>query len=215
MKVKHGVMDRGLDERLFRQRGRLCLTSPVGLISHFSQEEPFDLSQKAPGLASLCLSQSDGESIPGSSCQEEDEESLYRMSQYSPEVDQQEPSRVDQYISDLKEGKYDRVDELRTGKTGKLEKYLDSSEEESLEGEKKTQGQFGNERHLIQSESFYESDEEVDEKAYKTEKVHSESFDFDSTSEDECEESKHLVDGSYEAINVAEENGKSCEKKAD
>lgn len=38
-----------------------------------------------PGLR---LPQSDGESVPGSSCQEEDEESLYRRSQYSPEVDE-------------------------------------------------------------------------------------------------------------------------------
>lgn len=83
MKVKHGVMDRGLDERLFRQRGRL-------LLAHFSQEQPFDLSQKSPTLAGLRLPQSDGESVPGSSCQEEDEESLYRRSQYSPEVEQQE-----------------------------------------------------------------------------------------------------------------------------
>uniref|UniRef100_A0A3B5LHV1 Zinc finger protein 710 n=1 Tax=Xiphophorus couchianus TaxID=32473 RepID=A0A3B5LHV1_9TELE len=116
MKVKHGVMDRGLDERLFRQRGRLCLNRSMGLISHYSQEEPFDLSQKAPSLPSLRLSQSDGESIPGSSCQEEDEESLYRRSQYSPEVDQQEPPGADQYISDLKEGEDGRVDELRTVK---------------------------------------------------------------------------------------------------
>lgn len=104
MKVKHGVMDRGLDERrkhavkhrrcplqhvshhqssflppsVFRQRGPFCL--PNDLLTHLSQEEPFDLSQKPPAHH---LSQSDGESVPGSSCQEEDEESLY-----SPEVDQ-------------------------------------------------------------------------------------------------------------------------------
>lgn len=112
MKVKHGVMDRGLDERrkdafkhrrcpfqhlshhqssflphsVFRQRGQFCL--PNDVLTHFSQEEPFDLSQKPPGLPSHRLSQSDGESVPGSSCQEEDEESLYRRSPYSPEVDQ-------------------------------------------------------------------------------------------------------------------------------
>ena len=60
----------------------------MGLLTRFSQEEPFDLSQKPPGLPSLRLSQSDGESVPGSSCQEEDEESLYRRSQYSPEVEE-------------------------------------------------------------------------------------------------------------------------------
>ncbi|XP_054467338.1 zinc finger protein 366 [Anoplopoma fimbria] len=101
MKVKHGVMDRGLDERLFRRRGRFC--TPMSLLTRFSQEEPFDLSQKPPGLPSLRLSQSDGESVPGSSCQEEDEESLYRRSQYSPEVDQHEPAGEDQYIAELEE----------------------------------------------------------------------------------------------------------------
>ncbi|KAM9823483.1 uncharacterized protein znf366 [Syngnathus typhle] len=90
MKVKHGVMDRGLDERLFRQRGHFCLTSPMNLLGRFNQKEPFDLSQKPPGLPGL--PQSDGESVPGSSCQEEDEESLYRHSQYSPDEDLNEPS---------------------------------------------------------------------------------------------------------------------------
>ncbi|XP_061673310.1 zinc finger protein 366 isoform X2 [Syngnathoides biaculeatus] len=92
MKVKHGVMDRGLDERLFRQRGSFCLSSPMSLLGRFNQKEPFDLSQKPPGLPGLHLPQSDGESVPGSSCQEEDEESLYRHSQYSPDEDRHEPS---------------------------------------------------------------------------------------------------------------------------
>lgn len=183
----------------------------MSLISHYSQEEPFDLSQKAPSLPSLRLSQSDGESIPGSSCQEEDEESLYRRSQYSPEVDQQEPPGADQYISDLKEGEDGRVDELRTGKMPKLKKYLDSSEDESLEGEKKSQGQFGNTRRLVQSESSDESDEEVHEQGY-TERVRSESFDYDSISEDEREESKQPPDGSYEGIDVTEENWKRVDR---
>lgn len=117
MKVKHGVMDRGLDERrkdasthrrcpfqpfshrqssflplsVFRQRGQFCL--PNDVLAHFSQEEPFDLSQKPPGHH---LSQSDGESVPGSSCQEEDEESLYRRSPYSPEVEQHDREEREQ-----------------------------------------------------------------------------------------------------------------------
>ncbi|XP_061529371.1 zinc finger protein 366 [Phycodurus eques] len=91
MKVKHGIMDRGLDERLFR-RGRFCFSSPMSLLGRFNQKEPFDLSQKPPGLPGLHLPQSDGESVPGSSCQEEDEESLYRHSQYSPDEDQHERS---------------------------------------------------------------------------------------------------------------------------
>uniref|UniRef100_H2USQ9 Zinc finger protein 710 n=1 Tax=Takifugu rubripes TaxID=31033 RepID=H2USQ9_TAKRU len=111
MKVKHGVMDRGLDDRLFRQRERFCL--PNDVLTHFSQEEPFDLSQKPPGLPGHRLSQSDGESIPGSSCQEEDEESLYRRSPYSPEVDQhdqkeREEASAAQWIGgDLKQPRQD------------------------------------------------------------------------------------------------------------
>ncbi|XP_061880198.1 zinc finger protein 366 [Entelurus aequoreus] len=85
MKVKHGIMDRGLDERLFRQRVRFRLSSPMSLLGHFNQKKPFDLSQKPPSLPGHHFPQSDGESMPGSSCQEEDDESLYRRSQYSPE----------------------------------------------------------------------------------------------------------------------------------
>uniref|UniRef100_A0A3P9HSW4 Zinc finger protein 710 n=1 Tax=Oryzias latipes TaxID=8090 RepID=A0A3P9HSW4_ORYLA len=132
MKVKHGVMDRGLDERLFQQRGGLCLSGSMGLLSHFSQEEPFDLSQK-PGLR---LSQSDGESVPGSSCQEEeDEESLYRRSQYSPEVDQQEPASQEQYVSELEEKQQECPHELRSMQ--EQEKSEKSLRDEKLEEERK------------------------------------------------------------------------------
>ncbi|XP_016363019.1 zinc finger protein 366-like isoform X2 [Sinocyclocheilus anshuiensis] len=78
MKVKHGIMDQGLDARVFRRRGRLCLSGRLRILSRIGQEEPFDLSQKKQ----LRLSQSDG----GSSGREEDEDSLYRMSQYSPDL---------------------------------------------------------------------------------------------------------------------------------
>ncbi|XP_030213922.1 zinc finger protein 366 isoform X2 [Gadus morhua] len=74
MKVKHGIMDRGLDQRLFRRRGRFCLPPPLGLLTRFNQEEPCDLSQKTPDPPGLHLAHSDGESLPGSSCQEEEEE---------------------------------------------------------------------------------------------------------------------------------------------
>lgn len=92
---------------MFRQRGRFCLSTD--LLTHFSQEEPFDLSQKPPGRPSLRLSQSDGESVPGSSCLEEDEESLYRRSQYSPEVDHHE----------LEETRQESPAELRPGEKQK------------------------------------------------------------------------------------------------
>ncbi|XP_041957999.1 zinc finger protein 366 isoform X1 [Alosa sapidissima] len=85
MKVKHGIMDRGLDARVFRRRNRLCLSTQLGLLARFSQDEPFDLSRKTQPVATIRLSQSDGESVRGSSCQEEDEDSLCRLSQCSPE----------------------------------------------------------------------------------------------------------------------------------
>ncbi|RVE68050.1 hypothetical protein OJAV_G00087790 [Oryzias javanicus] len=114
---------------VFQQRGGLCLSGSMGLLSRFSQEEPFDLSQK-PGLR---LSQSDGESVPGSSCQEEeDEESLYRRSQYSPEVDQQEPASEDQYVSEMEEKQRDCPDELRPNMMQEEEKSEKSLREERL-----------------------------------------------------------------------------------
>ncbi|KAM9360925.1 LOW QUALITY PROTEIN: uncharacterized protein znf366 [Symphorus nematophorus] len=187
MKVKHGVMDRGLDERLFRQRGRFCLSTPMGILTHFSQEEPFDLSQKSPGLPSLRLSQSDGESVPGSSCQEEDEESLYRRSQYSPEVDQQV----------LEERGRGYPAELRPGEK------QNSLDEQTYERESAAEGHSvdprGDKMHLLQSEETsemaYESDSELDD---HHETGRRQSYDYDSDSElelDEPEQNQKEVDG--------------------
>lgn len=214
MKVKHGVMDRGLDERckdetiltslnfstvkaarchsnflflVFRQRGRYCLSTPMGPLSHFSQEEPFDLSQKASGLPSLRLSQSDGESVPGSSCQEEDEESLYRRSQYSPELDQPEPGGEDQYNTEVKERGPESTDDLRPGKLQKPQKYQKRSSEESSEGEMEAEEQpvllRGSQERLLQSEASYES--EADE---EPETICRRSYDHDLVSEDQEQE---------------------------
>ncbi|KAG2466965.1 ZN366 protein, partial [Polypterus senegalus] len=83
MKVKHGVMDGGLDSQGFRRRGRFRLSSQTDVMAGFVQDEPFDLSQKH--RPKLCVSQSDGESAKGSSCQEEDEEAYYGMNHSSPE----------------------------------------------------------------------------------------------------------------------------------
>nr|AIZ03412.1 zinc finger protein DC-SCRIPT [Lates calcarifer] len=208
MKVKHGVMDRGLDERLFRQRGRFCLTTPMGLLTHFSQEEPFDLSQKQPGLPSLRLSQSDGESVPGSSCQEEDEESLYRRSQYSPE---------------LEERAQGSPDELRPGEKQK-KLYQQSLDDETFERESAAEGQSVDPRsdqaHLLQSETSYESDLELDEQAYHREAGCRQSYDYDSDSDledhhqelDEAEQGKQQLDGLYgAAIDEAEHKQSSLE----
>ncbi|XP_026199692.1 zinc finger protein 366 [Anabas testudineus] len=214
MKVKHGIMDRGLDERLFRQRGRFCLSTPMGLLTHFSQEEPFDLSQKPPGLR---LSQSDGESVPGSSCQEEDEESLYRRSQYSPEVDQHEPAGVDQYNPELEERGQGSADELRPGEKEK-QMYEGSLDGDTLERESVVQESVDNRREQvhIQSKTSYESDEELGEQVYQREASFRQTYECDSDSELEDqgldEQNRQQLDGYGETdIDVKERNQSSLE----
>nr|XP_033474922.1 zinc finger protein 366 [Epinephelus lanceolatus] len=219
MKVKHGVMDRGLDERLFRQRGRFCLSTPMGLLTRFSQEEPFDLSQKPPGLPSLRLSQSDGESVPGSSCQEEDEESLYRRSQYSPEVDQHEPAGEDQYIPELEERQQGSPADHKTGEKQK-EMY-----QHSLDEQRESAAEGGDQADLLQSEETsemaYESDLELGDQVYHHETGRRQMYDYDSDSEleddhqelDEPEQSEQQMDGfSDTAIDVAGRNQNRSEK---
>lgn len=161
----------------------------MGPLSHFSQEEPFDLSQKASGLPSLRLSQSDGESVPGSSCQEEDEESLYRRSQYSPELDQPEPGGEDQYNTEVKERGRESTDGLRLGRLQKLQKYQKRSTDESSEGGMEAEKQSvllrGNQERLSQSDASYESEAEPDEEA---ETICRRSHDHDLVSEDQEQE---------------------------
>ncbi|XP_076005571.1 uncharacterized protein znf366 isoform X2 [Genypterus blacodes] len=182
MKVKHGVMDRGLDERLFRRRGRFCLSAPMGFLRRFSQEEPFDLSQKPPGLPSLRLSQSDGESVPGSSCQEEeDEESLYRRSQYSPEVDQHEAAGEDRYSPALEEG--------RPEETGKRKHQRKSHDQTHLRRERRYESEAaaaegrgspsptGNQ---VMPQQLYESDSEAGEQMFETGHRQMYAYDYDS-----------------------------------
>ncbi|XP_034728253.1 zinc finger protein 366 isoform X2 [Etheostoma cragini] len=198
MKVKHGVMDRGLDERLFRQRGRFCLSTPMGLLTRFSQKEPFDLSQKPPGLPGLRLSQSDGESVPGSSCQEEDEESLYRRSQYSPEVDPHEPAGEDQYIPELKKRGQGSPADLRSGDKQKP-RYQHSLDEQTYERELGADGRDKVPR--LQSEEIaYESGLEVGHQVYQHPTCRRKSYVYYSDSEledddDEPEQSKQQTDG--------------------
>lgn len=139
---------------VFRQRGRYCLSTPMGLLTRFSQEEPFDLSQKPPGLPILRLSQSDGESVPGSSCQEEDEESLYRRSLYSPEVDQHEPEEREQ-----------RSPGEQRAKEKRRQVYMDRLDEEVSERESESGHSVnprGEMRHLLQSDETSELVSESD-----------------------------------------------------
>ncbi|XP_035022710.2 zinc finger protein 366 isoform X1 [Hippoglossus stenolepis] len=210
MKVKHGVMDRGLDERLFRQRGRFCLTAPMGLLTHLSQEEPFDLSQKPLGLPILRLAQSDGESVPGSSCQEEeDEDSLYRRSQYSPEVDQHEPAGEEQYNPKLEERGQGSPDEKQTYQQSLTHDTGAAAEEKGSSVDPR-----GDQVQLLQSETSCESDSEPgeeEEEASHHETGHRQSCDSEMEDLhqelDEPEQSKQQLDDFYEAaINVAERN---------
>ncbi|XP_075955570.1 uncharacterized protein znf366 [Anarhichas minor] len=188
MKVKHGVMDRGLDERLFRRRGRFCMSTPMGLLTRFSQEEPFDLSQKPPGLPGLRLSQSDGESVPGSSCQEEDEESLYRRSQYSPEVDQHEPAGEDQYMAELEERGQGSPAELRPEEKQKemCQQSLEEKREAAAEGH--SGDPRGDQAHPLQSEETSEMAE----------------LEVDHQERDEPEQSKQQMDGFCDAASREE-----------
>lgn len=80
-----------------------------------------------PGLR---LPQSDGESVPGSSCQEEDEESLYRRSQYSPEVEQHE-------LDERGQGSLDELGPVETQKQIHIEKQANKrgSAAEELSGD--------------------------------------------------------------------------------
>ncbi|XP_066567751.1 zinc finger protein 366 [Amia ocellicauda] len=81
MKVKHGIMDRGLDPRGFRRRGRFRLPSPAEVMSSFVQDQPFDLSQKRRSdRESMRVGRSREEEE-----EEEEEESYYRAGPYSPE----------------------------------------------------------------------------------------------------------------------------------
>lgn len=213
MKVKHGVMDRGLDERcknmnyllhedifihtcfnlivlwfsVFRQRGQFCLTSPMGLLTHYSQEEPFDLSQKPPELPSLRLSQSDGESILGSSCQEEeDEESLYRRSQYSPEVDPHQCRGKEQYHQKLEEGEPGSLDDQSVGEKHK-QLHQQSVTDEMAAG--KAEGRSA--EHFMESEESYESYLELGQQSYhEPGSSHSYAYDSDSELENYHQEQK-------------------------
>lgn len=161
----------------------------MDLLTHFSQEEPFDLSQKAP---SLRLSQSDGESVPGSSCQEEDDESLYRRSQYSPEVDQHEPAGEDQYANDVKGS----PDEARPGET---QQTLDG---ETLESQ--------SDPRPLQSKTSYESDLDVDEPAYVHDTRCRQTYDSEPD-----EQSREALDGFHEADADISEGSHSTETAED
>lgn len=163
---------------MFRQRGRFCLSTD--LLTHFSQEEPFDLSQKPPGRPSLLLSQSDGESVPGSSCLEEDEESLYRRSQYSPEVDPHE----------LEETRQGSPAELRPGEKQK-QMYQHSLNEQTCKEESAAEPLSVDPRsdkvHRLQSEDtpkmVYEPGLELGDQVHHHEKGRRQSYDYDTDSE--------------------------------
>lgn len=158
---------------MFRQRGRFCLPSDV--LTRFSQEEPFDLSQKPPGLPGHHLSQSDGESVPGSSCQEEDEESLYRRSPYSPEVDQQEQEEGEEASgAQWRDGDPKRP--RRDGRTYERETEMDED----------TTG--GKEQLFQRRETLSHSESEASSQVYRHRTSQRQSSDSDSEPEDHHQE---------------------------
>lgn len=215
MKVKHGVMDRGLDERckntntvflflffccktcsmqlkmsltsVFRRRGRFCMSTPMSLLARLRPEEPFDLSHKPPGLHGLRISQSDGESVPGSSYQEEDEESLYRRSQYSPEVDQHEPAGEDQYTAEQEERGQGSPAEQRPEE--KQKESLDEQREPAAVGH--SVDPRGDQANLSQSEETCEL--------------------ADHQEQDESEQSKRQIDVCDVAVGAAGTNRRRSE----
>ena len=188
----------------------------MGLLTRFGQEEPFDLSQKPSGLPGLRLSQSDGESVPGSSCQEEDEESLYRRSQYSPEVDQQE----------LEERGHGSPAELRPEEKQKemYERVLDERESGN-EGDSVDPRE--DKMHLLKSEELAdESDLELGDQEYDQETGRRQSYDDGSDSEledyheiDETGQSKQhqarLEIGEYMEVTGPEEEEEEEEEGED
>lgn len=183
----------------------------MDLLTHLSQEEPFDLSQKPQSHSTLRLSQSDGESVPGSSCQEEDEDSLYRRSQYSPEVDQQEPAGEEQYMPGLEESGQHRPGELRPGETQEQHRPQQSLEDQTYEEETTAGAQSvhpSNQAALSQSETSYESEAELDARVYRPKTGRRQSHDsfseYQQQETDESEQSKLQFDGTYEAVEVAE-----------
>lgn len=102
-----------------------------------------------PGLR---LPQSDGESIPGSSCQEEDEESLYRRSQYSPEVEQHE-------LDERGQGSPAEPRPVETQKQIHVEKQVN---ERGSAAEELSEDPIGDEAHPLQSEGASEISDKSD-----------------------------------------------------
>lgn len=92
MKVKHGVMERGLHSQGLG-RGRLVLAQSTGALRNLEQEEPFDLSQKRSAKGPMF--QSDMDSTQGCLYPEEEEEEeeeadeedkCYDVEPYSPSL---------------------------------------------------------------------------------------------------------------------------------
>uniref|UniRef100_A0A8C6N412 Zinc finger protein 366 n=1 Tax=Mus spicilegus TaxID=10103 RepID=A0A8C6N412_MUSSI len=88
MKVKHGVMERGLHSQGLG-RGRLVLAQSAGVLRNLEQEQPFDLSQKRS--ANGPMFQSDVDSTQDCLCQDEEEEAgeednCYEVEPYSPSL---------------------------------------------------------------------------------------------------------------------------------
>ncbi|NXP78899.1 ZN366 protein, partial [Ramphastos sulfuratus] len=139
MKVKHGVMERGFNSQGFG-RGRIALSQANALRS-LEQEEPFDLSQKTQGRGFSF--HSDGESVKGSSYQEEEDNS-YEAERYSPDMYHHNDNKL--YVAqDMAQGKPECMkkdfresysnEKEEVLNEGQLQKRIGSSDKQESQGE--------------------------------------------------------------------------------
>ncbi|KAG7481417.1 hypothetical protein MATL_G00066650 [Megalops atlanticus] len=142
MKVKHGIMDRGLDYRGLRRRGRHRLSAQLGDVGSVSQEEPFDLSRS--GGVNLRLSQSDGESVRGSSCQEEEDDCFYKTSQCSP---------VDDHPAETSFLSEERSRTCESPREPPDQAEADNEEEEELKERSQKEEQVEKQKHYLCGEA--------------------------------------------------------------
>lgn len=154
MKVKHGVMERGFHSQGFG-RGRIAL-SQTNVLRSLEQEEPFDLSQKSQGKG--ISFHSDGESVKGSSCQEEEEDNCYEAERYSPATYHHDDNKLymaqdlsgkpECMMKDFRESYCNEKEEVLS--EGGLGKRIGNSDKEERCGE----GELANNKEHLSFRSF-------------------------------------------------------------
>ena len=119
------------------------------------QEEPFDLSQKSQGKG--ISFHSDGESVKGSSCQEEEEDNCYEVEQYSPAIYHHDDNKL--YVAQDLSGKPECMMDFRESyctekeevlSEGALEKRIGNSDKQESEEER----ELANNKEQLSFRSF-------------------------------------------------------------